>query len=218
MERYTRRIFHLRISRSAGFSLIEVMIVLFIIASASGFLLNRINKSGYQFKESIRKIGVLSRDIRYRAKLQNVTYRLAINMYSGEESEEPHEYWVERGSGPSLFTDMDNYSPYEEGEEEEGDRGKEEKKPEFQIDTSLTPEKKELLGGLIFEDVEVVSLSEKVSSGIVYIYYLPEGLVDESAIHIKRGEETQWTLTIHPLTGRVESLKEYIRLDDILER
>ena len=227
MARVTKRISPLTMSRlrESGFTLIEIMIVLAIVVSVTGLLLGRFGNSNNQIKESIRKIGVLSRDIHHRAKLQNVTYRLVIDMHSGEDDEEiPPQYWVERGSSPSLFTNEANHSSYDkregEAETKEDEVDGEEPPPpaDFAIETSLTPRKMELLGGLLFEDVEVISLKEKITSGIVYIYYLPEGLVDESAIHLGMGEERHWTLSIHPLTGRVEIATKYISLKEILER
>ena len=201
----------------AGFTLIEIMIVLSIVAGATALLLTRIDNTNNRLKAAVRKIGTLSRDIRYRAKLHNVTYRLVIDMHSGSESEKPHEYWVERGA--KYLLSSYNHSPYEEDKDldEELDE-KQAPPPDFEMDTSLTPKKKTLPRGLIFAGVEVASLTEKITSGTIYIHYLPEGLVDESAIHIKYSEDIQWTLSIHPLTGKVDILNQPMSLKEILER
>lgn len=218
------------LTRNSGFTLIEVMIVLSIVAIAAGLFLSRIDNTNNQFKSAVREIGTLSRNIRYHAKLNNVTYRLVINMHSGEDSEITHEYWVEKGSGPVLLSEGSSHSVYDErkaresqeasGEEDEEESKDEKPSPpsEFAIAPLLTPKKKTLPGGLIFQDVEVASVEDKVTSGTVYIHYFPQGFVDESVIHIKYNKEIQWTIAIHPLTGKTESSSKYIRLKEILDR
>ena len=232
MEKASKKIFPLRMNKSgdpsprisapSGFTLIEIMIVLSIVATITGLLLGRIDNTNNRLKESVRQIGVLSRDIRHRARLRNVTYRLVIDMHSGLDSEQPHQYWAEQGSGPILISEENRHSPYEESDEKKSapnSQGKAPpKKTDFEMDRSLTPKKKTLPSSLTFEDVELVSLAEKVTNGIVYIHYLPEGFVDESAIHIRYDEDVQWTIAIHPLTGKAHSKTEYISLKEILER
>ena len=206
-------------SKDFGFTLIEVMIVLSILAAATAFFLTRIDNTNNQLKESVRQLGVLSRDIRYRARLRNATYRLVIDMHSGESSEEPHEYWVEQGSGPILFTGESSHSPYDREAKSENQSDKDEgPPPDFAIDKSLTPKKRTLPSGLVFEDVEIASVKDKIAEGTVYIHYLPQGLVDESVIHIKYNDDIRWTIAIHPLTGKAEFSNKYIELKEILDR
>ncbi len=204
--------------REGGMTLIEIMIVLTLVAAASTLLLSRINNRNNQLKDTIRQIGILSRDIRYRAKLKNVTYRLVIDMHTGESSQVPHQYWVEKSSGPTLLSEGSRHTSYEDKGDKEQEGDKEAPRSNFEVDRSLTPKKKPLVGGLVFEDVEIASLSEKLTDGVAYIHYFPQGLVDESAIHIKYSEKLRWTLAIHPLTGKAEAVSKYISLKEILDR
>ncbi len=80
-----------------GFTLIEIMIVLGIVAALVGIIAPRMIKKDANIKSVARHFIVLSKEIRNKARLTNSTYRLVIDMDSKEA-----KYWVERANGPQA--------------------------------------------------------------------------------------------------------------------
>ena len=86
------------------------------------------------------------------------------------------------------------------------------------LDQQILKKPQELPPGMIFQRVELASQKEPVTDGIVYIYFLPEGFVNESAIHLHFGEKQHWTIAIHPLTGRADIFHEDVSLDELRQQ
>ncbi len=207
-----------------GFTLLEVIITVTIIAAVVTMVLPRIGGRSNEVRATVRKLAVLSRDLRSRAKLNNATYRLVIAL-SDEEGEEADKkkkqtYWVERAQGEVL----NNYDPKDppklqskEDKEKENERDADDKSPPppFAPDPQVMKKPDELPADLMFESVELVNVKEPITTGIVYIHFLPNGYTDEAAIHLKRGEKVAWTLAIDPLTGRMDILDEFRKLEDL---
>ena len=85
-------------SSQRGFTLIEIMIVLAIMAALITVGAPRLLKNNEgNIKAVARNFIVLSKELRNKARLTNSTYRLAISM----EADEP-KYWVERANGPQA--------------------------------------------------------------------------------------------------------------------
>jgi hypothetical protein len=177
--------------------------------------LPRLNNKNNELRATVRKLAVLSRELKAHAKLQNATYRLVINMV--EEDRKPkHQYWVERAAG-EILNDYDPKDPPKlpDPNKELTDEEKKEPPPPFAPDTRLMKKPETLPDGLLFESVELGSIEGPVSSGLVYIHYLPSGFADEAAIHLKQGDKLKWTLAIDPITGRVDIIDEFRSLKDL---
>ena len=104
-------IFQTRKSRSfkeRGFTLLEVIITIGIMVSLVAFVAPKLGGRNQQIKAVVRKIGVLSREIRNQSKLQNATYRLVIDMNSENQdgpngkAEPKYSYWVEKSPGTVI--------------------------------------------------------------------------------------------------------------------
>ena len=48
-----------------------------------------------------------------------------------------------------------------------------------------------------------------------YIYFFPEGIVEEAAVQITNRDQLIWTLATHPITGRTDVIQKAIRLEDL---
>ncbi len=201
----------------AGFTLLEVIITVAIIAAIVTMALPRLGSRSNEIRSTVRKLSTLSRELRSRAKLNNTTYRLVINMEDAEKtadaSRRTYTYWVEKAHG-EVLNDYDPENP-PSLDPEENDDEEAKKQPLFSPDTQIMKKPEELPGELIFESVELATLDEPVTTGIVYIHYLPTGFVDEAAIHLRRGDKIAWTLAIEPLTGRMDVIDEYRALEDL---
>lgn len=179
--------------------------------------LPRLGGRSNEIKSAVRKLAVLSRDLRSRAKLNNATYRLVIDMgddesTDGNDGKIKTTLWVERAQG-EILNDYDPKNPpklpKKENEDEDAPA------PIFSPDSKVLKKPLELPAGLIVESVELAIDKDPITSGRVYIHYLPTGFVDEAAIHLKNGKTIFWTLAIEPLTGRMDIINENRRLEDL---
>jgi hypothetical protein len=65
--------------------------------------------------------------------------------------------------------------------------------------------------GVRFEDV--VTATEKVTEGQAYTQFFPSGLVDRTVVHLRAEDDSQLSVLIHPLSGRVTIEPGYRELE-----
>lgn len=188
-----------RLSKSGGFTLIEIMIVLGIIAAVMAFGFSRVRKSENNIRAVARSLIVLTKEIRNQARLTGSTFRLVVQF----DRNRP-KYWVEKASGIELR---------EKEDEKKSDKDEDGPKSSFQLYKNLTKKEKELPKGLFFSSLEVTN-QDPANEGYGFIYFSPEGFVDASALQISDSKKT-WTLIFNPLTGQADFLPEQKSLKDI---
>lgn len=186
-----------------GFTLIEVMIVLALLAALIAFAAPRVFRTQNNIKAVSRNFIVLSREVRNKARLSNSTYRIAFKITDQESS-----YWVERASGPRTIDP-------EESEQEQDNNREDAAPPVFQIDKSLTKKEKVLPGELRFAAIETINMSSPTTSGTAYIHFFPEGFVEAAAVQITNGKSLTWTLVFNPVTGQADIIEQARALKDI---
>ncbi|MBK9038203.1 MAG: type II secretion system protein [Bdellovibrionales bacterium] len=197
----------------AGFTLIEVMIVVAIMASIVVMVLPRIGNKNNQLKEVIRRFTVLSREIRHRARLENATYRIVIDMKDGAESgKSQHEYWIEKSSSRVLLSKSDR------SDEEKDKDGNPIDTDGFAFDETILKKKQILPSPLWFEDVEISGSDRPFNSGRAFIHFFPEGLVQEAAVHFRIAEGETWTFVINPLTGKGDVVTKRLELKEVRDQ
>lgn len=202
-----------------GFTLLEVIITIGIMVSLVAFVAPKLGGRNQQIKAVVRKIGVLSREIRNQSKLQNATYRLVIDMNSQNEdgangkTEPKYSYWVEKSPGTVIGDQA-------EEEEKAKEKAKDDKDAppapdSFTVDSRLMKKPEELPTDMKFDRVEIASSKDAFTEGRVYIYYLPQGYVEESIIQLSYGDKIKWTVAIRPLTGRADVYQDHFGLKDV---
>lgn len=183
-----------------------------VVAMAMPYMSNRNSKT----KAFLRQMVVLSRELHTRAKLQGAVYRLVIDMKDANDNStnpQPQTYWIEKSNGKSVLRPNEEEDAIKRANEI-GDEAKKDPRG-FEPDTQMLKEPKELPSGIRFDQIELTRLEKPITRGKAYIHYLPEGLVDEAALHI-RGEKTQaWTISIHPLTGKAELISKSVSLQEM---
>ncbi|UOF02333.1 pilus assembly FimT family protein [Bdellovibrio reynosensis] len=188
-----------------GFTLIEIMIVLAILAALIVVGAPRLLRKEGNIKNVARSFIVLSKEVRNKARLTNSTYRIVINMDPQDE-----KYWVERASGPQPV----DPEAYEKAQEKSEDKDEDAPPPLFQIDKSIGKEKT-LPRGLRFGSVETINMKSPMTSGTAYVHFFPEGFVEAAAIQITDGNKLTWTLVFNPLTGQADIIEKAQSLKDI---
>jgi len=199
-----------------GFTLIELMVVTAIIGGMIALAMPYMSNRNAQAKSFLRKMTILSRELHTKAKLQGVAYRLVIEMPPVTDVNRPpqQKIWVERGNAQVVLSEKEEELERERSEETDEKLKKDPKG--FEVDAAFSKKIPEIPTGFRFEKVELTRLKNPVSEGKAFIHYLPQGLVDEAAIHIKGSSANQaWTIAIHPLTGKAELISKPVALKEI---
>lgn len=187
-----------------GFTLIEIMIVLAIIATLIVVGAPRLVRKDGNIKSVARQFIVMSKEIRNKARLTNSTYRLVIDM-----DDKGNQYWVERANGPQAV-DPEAYEKAKDEKKEE-----DAPPPLFQRDKSILKKEQTLPGGLRFGSVETTNTKAPITSGIAYVHFFAEGFVEAAAVQITNGNNLTWTLVFNPLTGQADIIEKAQSLKDI---
>lgn len=190
----------------SGFTLIEILIVLGILAAVMLLGLGRIKKNENNIRTTFRELTVLTREIRNQARLTQSYFRLMIEM-----TPEKSRYWVEKGNSNDLKDPKEEYKIKKEGDSEE-----EGKKSSFELYKKLTKKEKILPKGISFKSLEIQN-SQPLTDGLGAIYFSPEGLVEASIVQISDGKNI-WSLYINPLTGIVEIADKEVILKDVISK
>ena len=205
--------------RSSGFTLIEVLIVLGIIA---GLMASAVSMIGVTAGSQMRKeAGNLNRIIRYvyhQAALTNQYYRLTFNLddqqYFVEYSDTPF-YVVKEGDKLEEIR-LDN----EEGlDEDDLTAGTAAATGNFAESEDDLLEVYKLSSNIKIAGVQIAHQNEKATAGVEYLYFFPRGYTEFAVIHISdQDEESYMTLIVNPLTGVVDMEEEFIEYEDALTK
>lgn len=195
-----------------GFTLIEMMVVLALVAAIVVVAVPRLENSGTKLKRAVRHLSTISKRLHHLARLNRVTYRLVLEM--SEDPDEPHRYWVEvsnRKVTVATEEQLEELARSQSDEEKKAGDG-------FNPDPTIIKRPQELPRGLFFEDVELSTRNSIVQAGRAHIHFMPEGFAEEAAIHLTDRENLKWSIVIHPLTGVAIVYPEYKSLKDLQQR
>lgn len=190
------------------------MVVLAIVGGVIAIGMPYLSNSNTKTKAVLREMTVLSRELHTRAKLQGAVYRLVIDLGAEADGENAKQsYWVEKANGKTVVRADEEEAVMERAKE--SDENKRKDPHGFEQDHQILKEPRHLPTGMKFDRVELTRLKSPIVYGKAFIHYMPQGLVDEAAIHIK-GQKTQaWTVAIHPLTGKAEIIPKPVNLKDL---
>ena len=170
-----------------AFTLIELLLVIaliaFIFALSSKIFVKKRTRVKNVFNEWIQLNSRLARS----SKLHDRVYRLAIQL----NLEERDQYWVEK---KSSLKNPEKDNPPEEISE-------------FERDTSFYEEPKPLMSLL---DIAKVEQKDKTyDEGLVYIYYYPSSLAQETKIYFLRPDKpkAEWILHLEPVSKELKLIK-----------
>ncbi|HEX2570249.1 MAG TPA: prepilin-type N-terminal cleavage/methylation domain-containing protein [Polyangia bacterium] len=209
--------------RQAGFSLVEVIIVLAVVGMMAGAV-----SVSFQSLHRARARGAAQRlaaAMRYsydRSVTTGAYFRLVIDLtgqkYWAERSDE--RFYLVRGKEDSAGRGL---APGEEQEKEEERKRKEaEERAKFLSSGNAlldpTPARKKArfetfkdsaLPKVELKDVRIRDIftprqREAYTEGKTYLYFFPDGHAERAWIHVADEEGDVYTLVLHPLTGRVE--------------
>ncbi len=193
----------------SGYTLMEILIVLIIIAGATAASVSFIGGGQNRIRGDIRKLSLLQKKLYRDAQLYNRTYRLVFEL----EEEEEHRYFVESADQIAFASEEnEDYDDEDDDEEEKASRL-------FKPDTQILKQKQSLPTGFIFKNVSVVNRELDISVGRAYIYFLPQGMSDEAVININQEKgNLAWTMVLNPLTGSSDILEGEYNARELSQR
>ena len=124
------------------------------------------------------------------SKLHNQTYRWVIHL----DPEGREQYWVEKKQNQKIDI-----------------KAKEEKNlgAHFVLDESFYPKPEPISPILNIKKAESPSWAVAKTEGLVYIYYYPQGLAQETSLQFtRRGNQGAWTLYLDPASKNMRILKK----------
>jgi prepilin-type N-terminal cleavage/methylation domain-containing protein len=199
----------------AGFTLIEIIVVIAIILGVLAVGAPRLISSSTQSRAEIRKMAVLTREIRTNARLFNLTSRLVLDM----NDQSGHSYRVESASGhvtvlsEEMEKELERLTRLQRETEESGlSKGK------FKLETRLTKKPRRLPKGLYIDEVEFGSRGTAITKGEAFIHFFAQGLAEEAVIHLSDRGTLNWTIAINPLTGRATVYERKVTLKEIRQQ
>ncbi|AGH95741.1 type II secretion system protein [Pseudobdellovibrio exovorus] len=191
-----------------GFSLLEIAVVLVIIGSIVALAAPRLLDRQADTRKVLRDFIIAGRDLKSRAKLGNVTYRIAVDFNEKEQT-----WWVEKASKPILLDKAEIERQQKDSSSGASDEAP--PPPVFQADTSIFKKKQVLPDGYKFRQIESGTLDIIVTEGMGYIHFFPQGLIETSALQIEDPKANIWTVVYNPLTGKADVIPEAKTLKDL---
>lgn len=181
---------------SAGITLIEIMIVIGIIAGLIAAFSTSLYRPAQEHRKFLRRFTLVSKEVQVQAKLTGKLQRLVIDFGRDSRNVRPQAYWVESATKANSFI---------QGEPEISDSDDEiPTDSQFVFNSKVFKKKQTLPRGLSIYQIELTRSEKPLKEGVAYIYFLPEGLIDEAAIHFlsKAGdEEKPWTVLTNPVSS-----------------
>jgi general secretion pathway protein H len=219
--------------RAAGFTLIEVLVVLALIGLVMGVAIRGVrNFTNSDLRGSATKMAGAIRYLFDRASTTGRVHRLVIDFEAGR-------YWAEV-SDDKLYMARERETEESRAQDAEvaAQEAEEEKKREealasgdapavditryqpqefkpkrthFESFKEMAVKPVQIKGGIKVAGLFTPRLAAPISTGKGYIYFFPMGLTEAAQVYLSDGkQETYYTLVVHPLTGRVAIQNRYV--------
>jgi prepilin-type N-terminal cleavage/methylation domain-containing protein len=199
----------------SGFTLIELMVVVALIALISVMALPSIS-SYFQvsLNSATREVAGTVREAYNATLVTGKMHRIAYDLKSGE-------YWVEVGNANTDSAVLETKESKERAERRKrlhfGDQ-KQENTSGFAMDSTVTKKKKSLPRGVSFEDVVSEQTREPQTAetaAVAYTHIFPNGLTEQTIIHITDSSKHHTSLSITPLLGRTDVYDSYMKPEEV---
>ena len=180
----------LSLKSKKAFTLIEILVVLFIIVFIFTIASKRLFSSEKKISSTFNNLIYLNRRLYTSSKLHRNVYRLALKL----NSEDDDEFWVEKQETNKESVKV------------------------FILDDNFFDKPQKINPLLSILSVESNAWPDPKTSGTVYIYYYPKGLSQELAVQFLRpSNQGRWTLYLDPVQKEFQLLKKEKSIKEIKE-
>lgn len=193
-----------------GFTLIELLVVIALIAVISVFAVPTV--TGF-FKVSLNSATrELASKVKEAYNSSAVTGRVYRIVYDLKEQ----QWWVEAGStsGGELLDTKESLAK-EERRKRFAKLSDAPPPSSFNLDKLITRKKIALPTGVTFEDVITQQSPDPVITGQTFTHFFPQGLTEQTIIHLKDGSQHHVSLVISPLIGKTDLYERYMKGDEV---
>ena len=168
------------------------VLVLMIGIGVSG--LNRL--SSVQLRTQTNRLAAAIRHAYNRSVAEGLYVRLVLDL-------ERDKYWVE-GSALPVFIDRDR--DQEADTSDATKQSEDDEKPVQKKGPTYSPLLVEvsMKRGIQISGVVIGGQVDTIESGKAFIHFFPSGFVEPSMIYTSDGKESNYTLAINPMTGKVK--------------
>lgn len=187
-----------------GFTLIEVMVVMAIIAAVMALGVNSFRRQETNLRQTLRTFSVLGKEIRNHSRLKNTYHRLAFKIGEKETS-----YRVEYAPSLKSVEQLTKENAEQDSNSQNAS--------EFREATYIMKKPKILPSSLVISKIQSRSQKEPITSGDAYIYFSPEGMIEESCIQLGIKDRPIVTFYFNPLTGIAEVVNKPVDLHEIFD-
>jgi prepilin-type N-terminal cleavage/methylation domain-containing protein len=186
----------------AGFTLIEMMVVMAIIALMAAFALPSI--SSYfevSLESTARQMAGTVKETYNATVITGQVHRIVYDL-------KEQSYWVEIGP-TTVLLDTEESRKREErrarfaSEKEKEDEAKS-KAALFVQDRTVTRKKLTLPTGVKFEDIKTQQSEEPITEGKAYTHFFPHGMIEQTIIHLQDSSKHHVSLVLSPIVGKTD--------------
>lgn len=175
-----------------GFSLIEVLIVIALVALMTTVGIPSLNNAFRTSNDSYaRRMAVSLREARDRAMLTDKLIRFRVDF-------EKQETWFEEAPSTYLRAKASD-KKFNEREKEEMDK---KEQNAFRMVTELSAEKQKLPNGLKVISIDHPRFKSPITEGVADIYFYANGSTDGAKIFFETDEGVKQKIILHPVTGQ----------------
>jgi general secretion pathway protein H len=195
--------------RQSGFSLIELIVVIAIITLISIFAIPGLS-SYFQvsLNSATRDIASSIKEAYNSTVVSRRVHRMAFDL-------EKNEFWVESGPANLLLDTKESREKAEHRRKLSTEIEANKQESPFQIEKTITRKKLALPRGVVFEDVITQQSSEPITTGKAYSHFFPNGLSEQTLIHLTDQSKHRITLAISALLGQTDLYDRYATANEI---
>ena len=202
---------------NSGFTLFELLVAIAIAALAMGLVVSQLRRSlDWDLKNASSQLARTIRFLYNDAATRNLTIRMVFNFesstYSVESSSDAfsliHEEFGKPDSKKKKEAALTAASTVKKEEKEETVKPVE---PVFSpIELPVVKEVR-LPEGIYFKDIDTEHQSERMTAGVAYLYFFPQGYVERAVINLRdEKDEVHYSLQVNPISGAVKIEPEYL--------